>query len=1562
MTYSFAFSKTSNSNNNDAFPSEGIVLTLDEQTILTTGTVSVPTHGYVPIPLGALDVDFALGLYENDSRIPASVQVMATWGVSDKPRWLHVHFVGKYDNGVARNYILKPESLPDNPPSTNLTTDEDSTTITVDNGYIKFIVSTTAFCGIQQLWYDSTGLGDYGSPLINSTSGGPIFVSDTGGKWLPKNDTLTTVEIEESNEIRVVLKAKGYYQTPTTSAYKQMKFFNRIILYHDLSWIIFQHVDVPMGRLKWTTYTSNTVLVSGGENHYVYDLQYKLPFTGATGYEFGADSNVVSGSLSGVTLSLVDNLVAYWKLDETSGTYYDSVYQNHLTNVGVSSIGGKIGNAANFNRTSTNYLWIPSYNPAFDVGTNDSFAVSMWVHLNEKSTSPTFISKSAQASPSGGFRIGYTSSGDRFIFTCFAGATGTTVSANNLGSPSNSTWYHILAQFNATNGQLSIAINGGTADTATISGTYTKSTAPLVIGTWSNSGTPMSANSTYGANAYIDGVGFWNGRTLTNTEKSALYNSGNGVDYPFGLTLTPAGNDNTAYLHQYRHNELRLLGAATTEDVYSKSDGWAAVTDGTTRIAFLLKYPWQKFPKEFELSNTGITFHAWPQHGITTYTLDEQLLRSNIHKTWCFHQGPYLNSQMPVEYVSMMQVGPGQDCTFDPATDIVTSAYAHGWSTGQRVQLMRANNNSVLPTSSPQVVSNNYIYTGGSGSLYYYYNVTSYYIKSLSSNTFYLYDTATNANVGTTTGRINFTSTGTGPIYIGTTDYQLEATTIENYPPGIYWATMSGLNIENDFALIFSPQSDNLDCNKYQQLFQQKPIARPPANWIEQSQALGPIATADDNFSELEEALEKGVIGWANFERHDDYGQFNFGNTHHQWYSTEQRPSLARCWYSSHYFIIETLWVMYLHSGSKDILDLARKMTNNYASVCTKRAENDSPSTLAFAFMHGKGGNVQWTGDEGRWYHYGDSDGLMYAWLIDADFMAKEAYDDYYASVYSVEFPPINFSETPTYWRDYVAPLKRLCCMLEYTKDARLLPVIHTLGNFAKTVHPNVYNNTGPVWHPLWLNKYYESLRDPDYAEYIPTYVTGEIADRLDSPNTNVGFTPEHVSTIAVAAKTYEITGDSDYLSRYLWWVDAYTRRIADLPGTLYDGYGEQAGPLTVPNGYLWMLWPYVQKQLKNANITALPAPEDAFDYWGSYLLNNSSPFSDPNRSLLVYIKKPIDQRWHFTLHTYSPGDDDHSSAYGIMVYDPVGNQVYHLGSNLVTTYYQPGEGDGYPFNISIDTSNNIISTVSGGNHNDGYSNWTTGQFVQLEAQIIGGEQIDSTATLPTSTPQVELHKTYYVRMLTDYSLKLFLTADNAFDNINPIQFSTTGSNLCLATRGETIDSPNNRILKTNNFYLDADGKTGIYKVYIGGFGGVIQPFTSWPECCVVRNTNSVIYTTKQSYTRGYLVPLKSYPINLTFTAKGKEGIANIYIKDANDNTVVQQSLVPGVNSGGVASSLTVVINNSDGHPTPWFFDMDSGEYWEMEARPVSGQTDLNLFLYGSNLSDILTIKSDLGL
>lgn len=217
--------------------------------------------------------------------------------------------------------------------------------------------------------------------------------------------------------------------------------------------------------------------------------------------------------------TLDNGLVAYWKLDEATGTRLDAVGTNTLaSNNAVGQAVGKQGNAGQFNVSASRYLSRASNS---DLQTGDiSFTVAAWVKADSLPTS-VILSKRDSATVRE-WTLTYVSPSFRFSTFNAAGSSVGLVLASTP-TPSTGTWYLLVAWRDKTSGTVNIQVNNGTIYSVVESAVPTSNNAGFKIGAFAEPA------STFWDGA-IDEVGFWK-RTLTAQERADLYNAGTGNTY-----------------------------------------------------------------------------------------------------------------------------------------------------------------------------------------------------------------------------------------------------------------------------------------------------------------------------------------------------------------------------------------------------------------------------------------------------------------------------------------------------------------------------------------------------------------------------------------------------------------------------------------------------------------------------------------------------------------------------------------------------------------------------------------------------------------------------------------------------------------------------------------------------------------------------------------------------------------------------------------------------------------------------------------------------------------------
>lgn len=232
-------------------------------------------------------------------------------------------------------------------------------------------------------------------------------------------------------------------------------------------------------------------------------------------------------------MSILTNLISYWKLDEASGDAIDAHGSNNLTDTNtVASTTGKIGNARDFENGNLEYF-TKADNASLSVADED-FTITGWVKFESAPGVGEGRALWSKWDGAGNQRCHFTewrnfSSENRIIFWVSSNGTATAnTTANALGAPSTGVWYFIVVWHDSVANTINIQINDGTVNSTSHSAGVFDSTAPFQLG---------QVSSLFYHDGLLDEVGFWK-RVLTSGERTSLYNSGNGLAYPLGVTFT----------------------------------------------------------------------------------------------------------------------------------------------------------------------------------------------------------------------------------------------------------------------------------------------------------------------------------------------------------------------------------------------------------------------------------------------------------------------------------------------------------------------------------------------------------------------------------------------------------------------------------------------------------------------------------------------------------------------------------------------------------------------------------------------------------------------------------------------------------------------------------------------------------------------------------------------------------------------------------------------------------------------------------------------------------------
>jgi hypothetical protein len=376
-------------------------------------------------------------------------------------------------------------------------------------------------------------------------------------------------------------------------------------------------------------------------------------------------------------------------------------------------------------------------------------------------------------------------------------------------------------------------------------------------------------------------------------------------------------------------------------------------------------------------------------------------------------------------------------------------------------------------------------------------------------------------------------------------------------------------------------------------ILEARPYAALSPMWQARSQALEAIWETNGDFQRMEDAVMNGLISYnGSVERGQEYGMLIWPDTHTYWLPAEGRASLHRTWQNSHYHQVGNAWVLWLRSGDARMLRWARDNSAHFRDVGTIAYAEPGSRATAISFhlpgaMHHCKGCTPWGSEvpgmirrdthAGLYGHWIDPDAHLYAWLMDGDERGRDLYNLWVNSLKVYGFVGGGVR------REVNNTLAMVINAYEYTGDADFLPAIWNMGLTLRTKEPLEKQNPGPMWHPLWINRYYHMTRDPEYVAFIKHYGT-----RPGMGNT---------WNLALSALAYEVSGDKTYLTQQLGSVQQFPRRMYRSAGDPYDYYGLGPGPLGMNWGEMG-IGSYM-RALKQAGISSFPA--DMPEPFGQY-------------------------------------------------------------------------------------------------------------------------------------------------------------------------------------------------------------------------------------------------------------------------------------------------------------------------------------------------------------------------
>jgi len=216
--------------------------------------------------------------------------------------------------------------------------------------------------------------------------------------------------------------------------------------------------------------------------------------------------------------SLLDSLFAYYSLNEAAGDAIDLVGSNDLSLSGTvtQNQAGKVGTAYTFatdgemDGTTTDFQF------------TGTFSISFWMLTIRDTDWDGLICNMSAANY--GWEIIATGTGVRIIRFMMR-YDGGDVSVLGSTDINDGAWYHVVSSYSAVDDTMKVWINGVLEDSD-----------ENTNGIWYDASSLLDVGHRIGGANYtgsLDEIGIWRGLELSQGKVASLWNSGNGLAYPF---------------------------------------------------------------------------------------------------------------------------------------------------------------------------------------------------------------------------------------------------------------------------------------------------------------------------------------------------------------------------------------------------------------------------------------------------------------------------------------------------------------------------------------------------------------------------------------------------------------------------------------------------------------------------------------------------------------------------------------------------------------------------------------------------------------------------------------------------------------------------------------------------------------------------------------------------------------------------------------------------------------------------------------------------------------------
>jgi len=226
------------------------------------------------------------------------------------------------------------------------------------------------------------------------------------------------------------------------------------------------------------------------------------------------------------------DLVAFWSMDEISGTRYDKTGLagdlTDLNTVGSTKVGVR-RSAANFIAAFNEALRLMN-NSYINMGGNISFTIGMWIQPHAMPTTSQPLAKWTDGSGDREYQI-FLNGSNEAMFIVNDGSTNYSVPATTFGAMTNGIWYFVCAYFNASANLIGVGVNDVWDTAAGPSAGVANKGNPLYFA--------RSSSDIMYFDGRIDETFIYKDRLLTADQRTWMYNSGYGRTYEDVAELQP---------------------------------------------------------------------------------------------------------------------------------------------------------------------------------------------------------------------------------------------------------------------------------------------------------------------------------------------------------------------------------------------------------------------------------------------------------------------------------------------------------------------------------------------------------------------------------------------------------------------------------------------------------------------------------------------------------------------------------------------------------------------------------------------------------------------------------------------------------------------------------------------------------------------------------------------------------------------------------------------------------------------------------------------------------------